>query len=291
MSFEWIFSAEAVAGLLTLTALEIVLGIDNVIFLSILVSRMPPEKQAATRRLGLLFAAATRIGLLSLTAWMSRMVAPLFTIGAFPVSVRDLVLGGGGLFLIAKATTEIHGMIDGEEEGHAPSAMANNMAVVVAEIALLDIVFSLDSVITAVGMVDHIAIMYAAIVSSTAVMLLAAGPIATFVARHPTAKMLALAFLLLVGVALIADGMHFHIPRAYLYSAIAFSVLVEALNLLARKRGAAADDREAIRPAETFAPDSATVRMLVSAPSVLRMVRPDDAQPDHHSKVTPAAWR
>jgi predicted tellurium resistance membrane protein TerC len=292
MSFEWIFSTEAVAGLLTLTALEIVLGIDNVIFLSILVARMPVEKQATTRRLGLLFAAATRIGLLSVTAWMSRMVAPIFAIGSFPVSVRDLVLGGGGLFLIAKATTEIHGMLDGKDEGHAPSPVANNMAVVVAEIALLDIVFSLDSVITAVGMVDHIAIMYAAVISSTAVMLLAAGPIATFIARHPTAKMLALAFLLLIGVALIADGMHFHIPRAYLYSAIAFSVGVEALNLVARKRGAAKQDREAARPAEAFAPDSATVRMLVSAPSVLRMVRPDsdDARPDH-PKVPLATWR
>lgn len=236
MSLEWIFSAETLAGLLTLTALEIVLGIDNVIFLSILVSRMPKEQQARTRRLGLMFAAVTRIGLLSLTAWMSRMTVPLFAVGDFDVSIRDLVLGGGGAFLIAKGTTEIHGMIEGGEDEEAPRTTANRMAFVVFQIALLDIVFSLDSVITAVGMVDHIAIMFAAIVSSTAVMLWAAAGVSAFITRHPTAKMLALAFLLLVGVALVADGLHFHIPRAYIYFAIAFSVLVESLNLMAKRR-------------------------------------------------------
>ena len=251
MSFEWMFSAEALAGLLTLTALEIVLGIDNVIFLSILVARMPREQQARTRRLGLMFAAVTRIGLLSLTAWMSRMTTPLFTVADLEISIRDLVLGGGGAFLLAKGTTEIHGMIEGGEDHANPHPTAGNMAFIVFQIALLDIVFSLDSVITAVGMVEHIEIMFAAIVVSTGVMLLAAAGVSAFIARHPTTKMLALAFLLLVGVALIADGLHFHIPRAYIYFAIAFSVLVESLNLMVRGRSAKrvpADDSSADLP-------------------------------------------
>jgi predicted tellurium resistance membrane protein TerC len=253
MDFDWMSSPEGWIGLLTLTTLEIVLGIDNVIFLSVITARLPPERQPLARRLGLIFAATTRIGLLATIAWISRLTEPFLVVGAHPVSWRDVVLGAGGAFLLVKGTLEIHGTVEAEEERQ--SRPAASMAAVIVQVAILDIVFSLDSVITAVGMVNHISVMFAAIIVSTAVMLLAAGPVARFINHHPTTKMLALAFLLLVGMALIADSLHFHIPRGYLYFAIAFSAGVEVLNLWATRgrRPALAESSEAIHHPEMLA--------------------------------------
>ena len=223
------------ASLLTLTALEIVLGIDNIIFISIMAARLPPERQARGRQVGLALALITRLGLLASIAWISTLTNPLFTIAEFDISIRDLVLIVGGLFLLGKGTTEIHQSLEGEEEEGSTGGTAS-FASVVVQIMLLDIVFSLDSVITAVGMAQALEVMMAAVVIAVGVMLFASGPVSNFVNGHPTVKMLALSFLLLVGVALVADGLHFHIPKGYLYFAIAFSVLVEGLNLLASRR-------------------------------------------------------
>jgi predicted tellurium resistance membrane protein TerC len=219
----------------TLTFLEIVLGVDNIIFISILSGKLPPEQQARARRLGLLAAMLMRIALLFSLAWIIRLTAPWFTIIGQEISGRDLILILGGLFLLGKATYEIHDKLEGEQ-GHASAKVAASFGAVIVQIMLLDMVFSLDSVITAVGMADHLPIMVAAVVLSMIVMLLAAEPVAAFVNNHPTVTMLALSFLLLVGVALIADGMHLHIPRGYLYFAIAFSAAVEGLNLWGRAR-------------------------------------------------------
>lgn len=226
------------ASLLTLTVLEIVLGIDNIIFISIMAGRLPPEQQARGRQVGLALALVTRLGLLASIAWISTLTNPLFTIGEYDVSIRDLVLIVGGLFLLAKGTTEIHHNLEGEGDEASGKGTATFTSVVV-QIMMLDIVFSLDSVITAVGMAQHLEVMMAAVIIAVGVMLFASGPVSRFVNTHPTVKMLALSFLLLVGVALIADGLHFHIPKGYLYFAIAFSILVESLNLLANRRGAA----------------------------------------------------
>ena len=232
-------------GLLTLTLLEIVLGIDNIIFLSILAAKVEPASQKTARRLGLAGAFVTRVGLLLSISWLARLTTPLFALPALgvleaearEVTGRDLILVIGGLFLIAKATYEIHGKLEGEGP-HAPGATGghSSLLAVVAQIAVVDIVFSLDSVITAVGMVNNVAVMIAANVIALAFMLGASGPIATFVDRHPTVKMLALSFLILIGVVLVADGLHFHIPKGYIYFSLAFSVGVEFLNHRARIR-------------------------------------------------------
>ena len=222
------------ASLLTLTALEIVLGIDNVIFLSIVTGRLPAEQQPRARRIGLGLAAVMRVGLLFGIAWIIGLTAPLFTVLDFTLSWRDLVLIGGGGFLLVKGTLEVHNSVEGEE-GEASVGSATFTAAI-AQIVALDIVFSLDSVITAVGMSQHLPVMVAAVLIAVGVMLVAAEAVSGFINRHPTVKMLALSFLLLVGVALIADGLHFHIPRGYLYFAIAFSAGVEGLNLWARAR-------------------------------------------------------
>ncbi|MBI1238740.1 MAG: TerC family protein [Alphaproteobacteria bacterium] len=227
-------SPEAWASLATLTALEIVLGIDNVIFLSIVAARLPEAQQRPARQIGLALALIMRVGLLFSIAWIASLSAPIVTLAGFPLSWRDLVLIGGGLFLLTKGTREIHAMMEGEEDAHGGGG-GTTFAAAIAQIVVLDVVFSLDSVITAVGMAQDLEIMVAAIVIAIIVMLVAAEPVSAFVNRHPTVKMLALAFLLLVGVALIADGMHFHIPREYIYFAIAFSAGVEALNLLAAR--------------------------------------------------------
>jgi predicted tellurium resistance membrane protein TerC len=219
------------ASLLTLTALEIVLGIDNIIFLSIVSSKLPAHQQRNARRIGLGLALIMRVLLLLSITWIIGLTQPAFTILSQEVSWRDLVLGGGGLFLLVKGTMEIHHMTEGEEA--AAAGRQASFLVAIIQIVLLDIVFSLDSVITAVGMADHVEIMITAVVIAIIVMLVAAEPVSRFVNAHPTVKMLALSFLLLIGVALIADGLHFHIPRGYLYFAIAFSALVEALNLMA----------------------------------------------------------
>ncbi|MFD1624065.1 TerC family protein [Azospirillum griseum] len=223
------------ASLLTLTALEIVLGIDNIIFISIMASKLPAHQQHKARQIGLALALLTRLLLLASIAWVAKLTDPLFTVMGWAVSGRDLILIGGGLFLLAKGTLEIHHTVEGHEEEGAAPKLASFQSVVI-QIMFLDIVFSLDSVITAVGMSDHLPVMIAAVVIAMAVMLFASGPVGDFVNRHTTVKMLALSFLLLVGVALVADGLGFHIPKGYLYFAIAFSALVESLNLMASAR-------------------------------------------------------
>jgi predicted tellurium resistance membrane protein TerC len=222
---------------LTLTALEIVLGIDNIIFLAILVGRLPRHQQPRARTLGLSAAMLTRIALLLCITWVMTLTAPLFSVLGKEVSGRDMILFGGGAFLLAKSTLEIHNSLEGADE-HRPALVRATFGIVIAEIAILDIVFSLDSVITAVGLVEHVEIMIAAIVLAVLVMMAAAGPISDFVDRHPTIKMLALSFLILVGVALMAEAFGLHIPKGYIYFAMAFSVAVEMLNLRLRSRRA-----------------------------------------------------
>jgi predicted tellurium resistance membrane protein TerC len=235
---EWLSDPNAWLGLLTLTALEIVLGIDNIIFISILSSKLRPEEQPRARKLGLMGAFVSRILLLLSIAWVVKLTAPLFHIGALPISGRSLILIVGGLFLIAKATYEIHGKLEGEDEHGGGGKVLPSLKAVVLQIMLIDIVFSLDSVITAVGMVQQVSIMIAANVIALGIMLAAAGGISGFVDRHPTIKMLALSFLILIGTNLVAEGLGFHIPKGYTYFAMGFSVLVEMLNLKMRKKAA-----------------------------------------------------
>ena len=228
-------------GLLTLTALEIVLGIDNIIFISILAGKLPKKDQAKARRLGLLGAFVTRVLLLLSIAWIVKLTRPLFSVFGHGVSGRDLILLVGGLFLIAKATFEIHAKLEGEEHDTEGSTRAvKSMAKVVTQIMLLDIVFSLDSVITAVGMVDEVWIMIAANVVALGIMLVASGPISNYVDKHPTIKMLALSFLVLIGTNLVAEAIGVHIPKGYTYFAMGFSVMVEMLNIRLRKQSPAA---------------------------------------------------
>jgi len=231
---EWITSPEAWIALLTLTVLEIVLGIDNVVFISILAGKLPREEQAKARRLGLALAMLMRIGLLFSLSFIIQLTAPLFTVLREEISGRDLVLIIGGLFLLAKSTHEIHERLEGEE-GDASVRVRPSLTNVLVQIMLLDIVFSLDSVITAVGMADDLGVMITAVVIAVGFMMVFAGPVSNFVDRHPTVKMLALSFLLLIGLALVADGLNQHIPKGYIYFAMAFSVGVELLNLRMRR--------------------------------------------------------
>ena len=228
-------SPEAWAALLTLTALEIVLGIDNVIFLSVIVSRIPQAQAKRARQIGLALALVFRILLLSLLVWLIGLTQPLFTLSELAFSWRDIILIGGGLFLIGKATHEIHAEVEtGEAENdNAPAASA--FFWVIVQIIIIDMVFSLDSIITAIGMAQDIEIMIAAVIIACFIMYVSSGPVARFVAEHPTTKMLALAFLVLIGVALVADGFKFHIPRGYIYFAIVFSAAVEFFNVLAKR--------------------------------------------------------
>ena len=221
----------------TLTALEIVLGVDNVVFISILAEKLPADQRAKARRVGLGLAMFLRVALLFSLSWIIRLTAPLFHIGSMEVSGRDLVLLGGGLFLLAKSTHEIHTNLEGEE-GHASAKVAASFTSVIIQILLLDMVFSLDSVITAVGMVDELPVMVAAVVAAVGVMMLAAGAISGFVNNHPTIKMLALSFLLLIGFMLILEGFDIHVPKGYIYFAMAFALGVELLNLRLRRRAA-----------------------------------------------------
>jgi predicted tellurium resistance membrane protein TerC len=231
---ELLTSPEAWAALLTLTALEIVLGIDNVIFISVVVSGIPDEQAKRARQIGLALALVFRILLLSLLVWLIGLTRDVFTVNNVTFSWRDIILIAGGLFLIAKATHEIHREVESDPD--APSASGGSAFLrVIAEITIIDIIFSLDSIITAIGMAQDLAIMISAVVIACVVMYAASGPVARFVAEHPTTKMLALAFLVLIGVALVADGFKFHIPRGYIYFAIAFSALVELFNVLARR--------------------------------------------------------
>jgi predicted tellurium resistance membrane protein TerC len=226
-------SLDAWIALATLTVLEIVLGIDNIIFLSLVANQLPPAKRPLARRLGLTLALGMRIALLSCIAWIISLSQPVVTLWGMGLSWRDVIFGAGGLFLLTKGTREIHHMVEGTDEAHA-TAHATMLSVVV-QIALFDIVFSIDSVVTAVGMVEYLSIMIAAVVLAMIVMLIASGPVADFVEKHPTVKMLALSFLLLIGMSLVADAAHFHIPRGYLYFAVAFSGLVEMLNQFAAR--------------------------------------------------------
>jgi len=234
---DTLFTADGLLALATLTFLEIILGVDNVIFISILSSKLPSQVQGRARRTGLTAAMVMRILLLLSIAWIIRLTAPLFHLFDRGISGRDLILIGGGLFLLAKATIEIHDRLEGAE-GHGSAKVAPSFGAVIVQIMLLDIVFSLDSVITAVGMADDVSIMIAAVILAVAVMMFSAGPISAFVNRHPTVKVLALSFLLLIGVSLVADGFGVHVPKGYIYFAMGFSVFVEMINL--RVRGKAA---------------------------------------------------
>jgi predicted tellurium resistance membrane protein TerC len=234
--FDWIADPNAWIALATLTALEIVLGIDNIIFISILVGRLPEARRDAARRLGLTLAMGTRIALLLSLAWIMRLTEPFFTVLGQGISGRDMILIGGGLFLLWKSVHEIHVSLEGEAGDAAAGPLGASFASVLVQIAIIDIVFSLDSVITAVGLADDVMVMVIAIVASVAVMMFAARPIGEFVERHPTIKMLALSFLVLVGVTLIAEGFDTHVPKGYIYFAMAFSVAVEMINIRLRKR-------------------------------------------------------
>lgn len=232
---ELLTQPQAWIAFATLTALELVLGIDNIIFISILVDKLPKERQEFARRLGLFMAMFMRIGLLLVLAWIVGLVQPLFTLLGQAISGRDLILILGGLFLVWKSTTEIHGSLEGEE-GSAAAAVKASFAAVIVQILLIDLVFSLDSIITAVGMVDDVRVMIAAVIASVALMMAFAAPIGRFVSAHPTIKMLALSFLVVVGVVLIAEGFDHHVPKGYVYFAMAFSLGVEMLNIRLRKR-------------------------------------------------------
>lgn len=235
MIIEYLLNPATWMALFTLTVLEIVLGIDNLVFLAIVSSRLPAHQQASARRIGLSAALILRVGLLLTLTWIAQATTPIFTVAGFDVSWRDIILGVGGLYLVYKGVMEIHEAVEGA--GGEPSAKpAASYTSVITQIMILDLVFSLDSIITAVGMTSERPVMIAAIVIAIAVMMFAAGAVSGFINKHPTVKMLALAFLILVGTALIADAAHFHIPRAYLYFAIAFSIGVEALNLLHKTR-------------------------------------------------------
>ena len=235
---DWITDPQIWISLVTLTALEIVLGIDNIIFISILAGKLPKDQQAKARQTGLMLALVTRILLLASLAWMIKLTAPFFSILGFALSGRDLILLSGGLFLIWKSTREIHEKLEGGGEEHANGRAAPTFNAIIAQILVLDIVFSLDSVITAVGMANRLGVMVAAVVIALGVMLKYAGAISDFVQQHPTLKMLALSFLLLIGVTLVAEGTHQHVNKGYIYFAMAFSFGVEMLNLRMKKKSA-----------------------------------------------------
>lgn len=258
---EWLSDPNVWIGLLTLTVLEIVLGIDNIVFISILAGKLPAEQQQRARQTGLGLALVTRVLLLLSLSWVIGLTEPLFTIPSLfglptlGISGRDLILLIGGLFLIGKATHEIHERLEGET-GHASAKVPPSFTAVIVQILLLDVVFSLDSVITAVGMVDQVGVMIAAVVIAVVIMLFSAGAISNFVNRHPTVKMLALSFLLLIGVSLLAEGFHQHIEKGYIYFAMGFSVFVELLNLRAKS---------VAKPVELHQPYTATSRDSLSA--------------------------
>ena len=246
-AFDWVSSAEGWIALGTLTVLEIVLGIDNIVFISILAGKLRPQDRERARKVGLSLAMFIRIALLLSITWVMGLTEPLFTIGK-DISGRDLILIIGGLFLIAKSTHEIHDKLEGAE-GSASAKVAASFSAVIIQILLLDIVFSLDSVITAVGMVEDVSVMILAVIIAVGVMLVSAGPISSFVERHPTVKMLALSFLLLIGVSLIGEGLDQHIPKGYIYFAMGFSIFVEMINLRVRKKS------EPVHLHQSYTPD------------------------------------
>jgi predicted tellurium resistance membrane protein TerC len=235
---DWLTDPHVGASFITLSAMEIVLGIDNVVFISLLVSRMAPEQRLTARRIGLSLALIFRIIMLAGIAYIIHLTTPIFSVGGYDFSWRDLILIAGGLFLLFKGTREMHHDIEGggEEANGTGARVVDTMTTAIIQIAVIDLVFSIDSIITAVGMADHVEVMIAAVMVAIAVMYFASEPVAKFIERHPTTKMLALAFLLLIGAALIADGMHFHIPRGYIYFAMAFAAAVEVINVIALRR-------------------------------------------------------
>jgi len=237
MLFDLLTDPHAWASFVTLSALEIVLGIDNVVFISLLVSRMAPEQRLTARRVGLSLALVFRVIMLGGIAYVIHLTTPIFSVAGCDFSWRDLILTAGGLFLLVKGTREIHEDIEGGgPEEAAPNRVASSMVSAIVQIAVIDLVFSIDSIITAVGMADHVEVMIAAVAVAILVMYFASEPVAAFIERHPTTKMLALSFLLLIGAALVADGMHFHIPRGYIYFAMAFAAAVEVVNVMALRR-------------------------------------------------------
>jgi len=242
-------------ALATLVVLEVVLGIDNVIFISILAGKLPADQQSKARRLGLAAAMITRILLLFSIAWITRLTEPILTIAGFEISGRDLILATGGLYLLGKSTREIHERLEGGEDEHRKAKPVQSFAGVILQIGLLDIVFSLDSVITAVGMANELWVMVTAVVLAVAVMMFASGPISAFVNRHPTVKMLALSFLLLIGFSLVVEAVHIEIPKGYIYFAMGFSVFVEFLNLRARKPAAKPVELRTPYPADVYPAD------------------------------------
>lgn len=242
---EFLLDPQMWASLLTLTVLEIVLGIDNLVFISILSNKLPAQQQALARKVGLALAVISRLGLLFSIAWIASLTTPVFSLGEHGVSWRDIILIGGGLFLLVKGTTEIHAAVEGVEE-EMREAKVTGFTSVVVQIMILDIVFSLDSVITAVGMANHLGVMATAVIIAVIIMLVASEPLSAFIEAHVSVKILALSFLLMVGLALIADGMGFHIPKGYLYFAMAFSVLVEVLNLWATQKRRAGHAKEPV---------------------------------------------
>ena len=241
-TFAWISDPAVWLSLVTLAGLEIVLGIDNLVFIAILTNRLPAERRPLARKVGLALALVTRLMLLATLAWIVTLTQPLFTVAGLAISWRDIILIAGGLFLLVKATREIgHEVEGGDEHPMTEAGVAGaTFGAIVTQIAIVDIIFSLDSVITAVGMADHLWIMVVAVVIAMIIMVAASTPLAEFVSSHPTVKMLALSFLLMIGVFLIADGLHFHIPKGYLYFSLAFSIVVEALNHRARRKRKAA---------------------------------------------------
>lgn len=236
---DWMMDSQIWVSLITLTVLEIILGIDNIVVIAILSAKLPQKQQQKARTIGIGLALITRILLLLSIAWLAGLTDPLFSIFDRDISVRDLILIGGGLFLIAKGTHEIHGSLETKVKDELTTKVRTAFIAVIAQIVALDIIFSLDSVITAIGMARKLGVMIAAIVIAVALMLIASGPISTFISRHPSLKMLALSFLLMVGVVLIGDGLEFHVPRGYIYFAMGFSGLVETLNIIAGNRKAA----------------------------------------------------
>lgn len=234
MSFEWISDPAIWGSLATLTVLEIVLGIDNIVFISVIVGRLPAEQSKRARQIGLALALVFRVMFLLLLTWLIGLTETLFSTFGHDFSWRDLILLAGGIFLLVKATLEIHSGVEGHEESQTGKAIAS-FGAIIAQIVVVDLVFSVDSIITAIGMAEHVGVMIAAVIIAMAVMYVASGPVSAFIEQHPTTKMLALAFLFMIGAALVADSLGFHIPRAYLYSAMAFSAGVEALNVFARR--------------------------------------------------------
>jgi len=247
---EWLTDPQAWIALGTLTALEIILGVDNVVFISILAGKLPVDQREKARKVGLGLAMFIRILLLFSLSWVIRLTEPLFSVFSHAISGRDLILLLGGLFLLGKSTNEMHGQLEGEE-GHSSARVAASFTAVIVQILLLDIIFSLDSVITAVGMADDIAVMVAAVVVAVGFMMVFSGRISGFVEKHPTIKMLALSFLLLIGFSLVAEGLEFHIPKGYIYFAMAFSLFVETLNIKLRKSRQAPVDLHAAYVAES----------------------------------------